>query len=110
MVRYISSKWYNFTKDNSVGILAVFPFHKAARVNIACKRLRDLGWDIHRPSFACHDDPHGLNNGLHIILKARVFGIPVNPQLSYILYIWLYWISSLQIMIGSKFIWYKHFL
>ena len=28
------------------GFLAVFPFHKAAGVDIAFKRLCDLGWDI----------------------------------------------------------------
>ena len=39
------------------GFLAVFPFHKAAGVNITSKRLRDLGWDMHRPSLACHGDP-----------------------------------------------------
>ena len=86
--------------------LAVFPFHKAAGVNITSKRLRDLGWDMHRPSLACHYDPHGLNNGVHVSLKARVFGISVNPWLPYLVTILL----LLTIMVGSKFKWYEHVL
>ena len=85
------------------GILAVFPFHKAAGVNIASKRLRDLGWDMHRPSLACHDDSHKSNDGLRITLKARVFGISVNPWLPYVVVLLFF----LTIMIGSKFKWYR---
>ena len=84
--------------------LAVFPFHKAAGVNITSKKLRDLGWDMHRPSLACHCNPHGLNNGVHVSLKARVFGISVNPWLPYLVTILL----LLTIMVGSKFKWYEH--
>ena len=88
------------------GFLAVFPFHKAAGVNITSRRLRDLGWDMHRPSLACHDDSHGSNNGLRITLKAKVFGISVNPWLPYVVVL----LFLLTIMIGSKFKWYEHVL
>ena len=86
--------------------LAVFPFHKAAGVNIASKKLRDLGWDMHRQSLACHCDTNGSNNGVHVSLKARVFGISVNPWLPYLVIILL----LLTIMVGSKFKWYEHVL
>ena len=88
------------------GFLAVFPFHKAAGVNIASKKLRDLGWDMHRPSLACHCDSNGSNNGVHVSLKARVFGISVNPWLPYLVVILL----LLTVMVGSKFKWYEHVL
>ena len=58
------------------GLLAVFPFHKAAGVNIAFKRLRDLGWDIYVPPL---DGAYRSNDSRHVNLKARVFGISVNP-------------------------------
>ena len=86
--------------------LAVFPFHKAAGVNTASKKLRDLSWDMHRPSLACHCDSDGSNNGVHISLKARVFGISVNPWLPYLVVILL----LLTIILGSKFKWYEHVL
>lgn len=86
--------------------LAVFPFHKAAGVNIASKKLRDLGWEMHRQSLACHCDTNESNNGVHVSLKARVFGISVNPWLPYLVII----ILLLTIMVGSKFKWYEHVL
>ena len=86
--------------------LAVFPFHNAAGVNIASKKLRDLGWDMHRQSLACHCDSDGSKNGVHVSLKAKVFGISVNPWLPYLVIILL----LLTLMVGSKFKWYEHVL
>ena len=88
------------------GILAVFPFHKAAGVNIASKRLRDLGWDMHRPSLACHDDSHKSNDGLLITLKARVFGISVNPWLPYEHHLQDYPYQDLVKFFGKYFKWF----
>ena len=86
------------------GFLAVFPFHKAAGVNIAFKRLRDLGWDIRAPLLG---GPYGSNNSRqHINLKARVFGISVNPWLPYMVVI----VLLLTIIVGAKFKWYEHVL
>ena len=86
------------------GFLAVFPFHKAAGVNIAFKRLRDLGWDIYAPLLG---GPYESNNTRkQINLKARVFGISVNPWLPYVVVI----VLLLTIMIGAKFKWYEHVL
>ena len=85
------------------GFVAMFPFHKAAGVNIASKRLRDVGWDMHIPALG---GPYGSNSNAHISLKARVFGISVNPWLPYVVVVLL----LLTIMIGSKFKWYEHVL
>ena len=85
------------------GFVAVFPFHKAAGVNIASKRLRDVGWDMHIPALG---GPYGSNSNAHISLKARVFGISVNPWLPYVVVLLL----LLTILIGSKFKWYEHVL
>ena len=85
------------------GFLAVFPFHKAAGVNIAIRRLHDLAWDIHVPPLG---GPYGSNESKCITLKAKVFGISVNPWLPYMVTI----IILLTIMIGSKFKWYEHVL
>ena len=93
------------------GFLAVFPFHKAAGVNIASKKLHDTGWNMHRPSLNNQIRPSldiqsSSNNETCIILKARIFGITVNPWLPYVVIILL----LLTIMIGSKFKWYDHVL
>ena len=63
---------------------------------------------MHRPSLACHDhdDSYKSNDGLRITLKARVFGISVNPWLPYVVVLLFF----LTIMIGSKFKWYEHVL
>ena len=82
------------------GFLAVFPFHKAAGVNIAFKRLRDLGWDIYVPPLG---GANRSNDSRHVNLKARVFGISVNPWLPYVLVI----VLLLTIMIGAKSKWYE---
>ena len=86
------------------GFLAVFPFHKAAGVNIASKKLHDVGWDMHRKPLAAPYTSSG--HGMRITLKARMFGITVNPWLPYLVVILL----LLTIMIGSKFKWYDHVL
>lgn len=88
------------------GFLALFPFHKAAGVNITSKRLCDLGWDMHRSPLVSHGDSCRSSNGLHITLKAKMFGISVNPWLPYVVVILL----LLTIMIGAKFKWYEHVL
>ena len=85
------------------GFLAVFPFHKAAGVNIAFKRLRDLGWDIYVPPLG---GAYRSNDSRHVNLKARVFGISVNPWLPYVLVI----VLLLTIMIGAKSKWYERVL
>ena len=86
--------------------MVVFPFHKAAGVNIASKELRDLGWVAHKQPLVYHCNSDGSNNGVHISLKARVFGISVNPWLPYLVIILL----LLTIMVGSKFKWYTDVL
>ena len=88
--------------------LAVFPFHKASGVNIASKKLRDLGWDMHIDNLLhviviLHDES---KNGVHISLKAKVFGISVHSWLPYLVIILL----LLTLMVGSKFKWYEHVL
>ena len=85
------------------GFLAVFPFHKAGGVNIAAKKLHDTGWDMHRPH---HNNLNGSDNGVRITIKARIFGITVNPWLPYVVVV----ILLITIMIGSKFKWYDHVL
>ena len=85
------------------GFLAVFLFHKAGGVNIAAKKLHDTGWDMHRPH---HNNSNGSDNGVRITIKARIFGITVNPWLPYVVVV----ILLLTIMIGSKFKWYDHVL
>ena len=61
------------------GFLLVFPFHKAAGINVANNQLKDLGWTVQRPSLA-HDGDSG-----HIILKAKVLGIPIHQWFPYLL-------------------------
>ena len=85
------------------GFLAVFPFHKAAGVNIAFKRLRDLGWDIHLKPLG---SPYRSNDSRLVNLKARVFGISVNPWLPYVFVM----VLLLTIMIGAKSKWYERVL
>ena len=79
------------------GFLLVFPFHKAAGINIVYKQLRDLGWDMKRQSLV-HDGYTGP-----ITLKARMFGISVNPWLPYLVTIALLF----TIMAGAKIKWYQ---
>ena len=74
------------------GFLALFPFHKAGEVNRASKQLCKTGLDM-----------HSSNNGMDIP-KARMFGISVNPWLSYVVVILL----LLTLMVGSKYKWYEH--
>ena len=81
--------------------LTLFPFHKAAEVNIA---LRKLGLVVHtrhhHPYVNCH---HRLN---YITLKARLVGIPVHPWLPYVVVILL----LISIMIGTNITLYEHLL
>ena len=61
------------------GFLLVFPFHKAAGINVANNQLTDLGWTAQRPSLA-----HVGDSG-HIILKAKVLGIPIHQWFPYLI-------------------------
>ena len=79
------------------GFLLVFPFHKAAGINSVYKQLRDLGWDIKRQSLV-----HNGNTGPST-LKARMFGISINPWLPYLVTIALLF----TIMAGAKIKWYQ---
>ena len=81
--------------------LTLFPFHKAAEVNVA---LRKLGLAVHTPKHhACINCYHRLN---YITLKARLVGIPVHPWLPYVVVILLLF----TIMIGSNITLYEHLL
>ena len=79
------------------GFLLVSPFHKAAGINSVYKQLRDLGWDMKRRSLA-HDGDTGS-----ITLKARMFGISVNPWLPYLVTI----VLLFTVMAGAKIKWYQ---
>ena len=79
------------------GFLLVFPFRKAAGVNIVSKRLQDLGWDVKRNSVA-HDGDSGP-----ITLTANMFGISVNPWLPFLVTMALLF----TLMAGAKIKWYE---
>ena len=79
------------------GFLAVFPFHKAAGVNIIEKQLCDLGWRMKKESLV--DD----GNSHHISLRARVFGKSVNPWLPYLIVVTLLF----TVIVGAKIKWYE---
>ena len=84
-------------------LFGVFPFHKAAGVNFVFRRLYDFGRNKHVPPLG---GPYGSNDSRRVTLKAKVFGISVNPWLPYMIII----ILLLTIMIGAKFKWYEHVL
>jgi len=88
--------------------LALFPFHKAATVNIASKELHNTGLIMCRRPVVFKDFSHKSINyhGAYFTLKAKLFGISVRSWLSYVIIILL----LLSIMIGSKFKWYEHLL
>ena len=79
------------------GFLLVFPFRKAAGVNIVSKRLQDLGWDVKRKSVA-HDGDSGP-----ITLTANMFSISVNPWLPFLVTM----VLLFTIMAGAKIKWYQ---
>ena len=76
------------------GFLVLFPFQKAGGVNIASKKLCKTGLDM------CSS-----YNGMGSSLKARMFGISMNPWLPYVVVILL----LLALMVGSKYkSWYEY--
>ena len=80
-----------------VGSLAIYPFYKAAGLNVAAKRLRNTGLDM------CIDPPYqGSNKEVRITLKATMFGILVQPWLPYL----ALFVILLTTMVGAKFQWY----
>ena len=81
--------------------LTLFPFHKAAEVNVA---LRKLGLAVHTPKHHAYINCHHRLN--YITLKARLVGIPVHPWLPYVVVILL----LITIMIGSNITLYEHLL
>ena len=66
--------------------LALFPFQKAGGVNSTSKKLCKTG------------------KGMDISLKAKMFGISVNPWLPYVMVN----LVLLTLMVGSKYKWYEH--
>jgi len=88
--------------------IAIFPFHKAAGVNITSKKLYDTSLIICRLPNALPGYSHESISycSVHFNLKAKLFGIFVRSWLSYVILILL----LLSIMIGSQFKWYDHLL
>ena len=95
------------------GFLAIFPFYKAAGLNVTSKRIRATGlcMRIPAPVFVNdHQTPengHRLNEGYIINLKAKVFGIPVRPWLPYLVIIILLLTIILESRVGRINIPYK---
>ena len=64
--------------------LAIYPFHKTARLNIYIKALHNIGLDMRMPylKFGYHpprQHTEKLNEGSRITLEATMFGITVRP-------------------------------
>ena len=86
------------------GFLTVFPFQKAAGVNNASRKLCQTGLDMLRLPLKFNTNPDRSNDGMVINLKARMFGISVNPWLPYVVINLL----LLTLMIGSRYEWFEH--
>ena len=56
--------------------LTLFPFHKAAEVNVALRKLGLVVHRLHTPHYHPYVNSHHRLN--YITLKARLIGIPVH--------------------------------
>ena len=77
------------------GFLIMFPFHKAAGINVVYNQLQHLGWHMKRKSFL-YEGGSGP-----IILKAKMLGIPIKPWFPHLLIFALLF----TIMAGLKLEW-----
>ena len=92
--------------------LAIYPFYKAAGLNVAAERLCDTGLDMHVdcPYKETIKDVQGSiiyvqgsNKSVCITLKATMFGIYVQPWLPYM----VLFVIFLTALVESRLKWYQ---
>ena len=80
------------------GFLAIYPFYKAAGLNVAAERLCDTGLDMH-----IYSPYQESKKDVRITLKATMFGIYVQPWLPYL----VLFVIFLTALVESRLKWYQ---